>query len=200
MLAVIFGLGVLSSAAQAAGGVVKPPKADKFDLGLTYSYKVARISKVSDSAFGLNGGSIDGVYWLGPKAKNFGLAFDINGETASNIKPSVNLSQFTVAAGPRYTLWKDKSKSHGANLFSEVLIGYVHAFNSVFPTPAAAVTSANSFSLQAGGGYNYPIAKSIDLRVIDANYILTKLPNSSNDFQGDLRLSAGVVLRLGVSR
>ncbi len=202
MLAILFGLGALSSAGQATGGgvSVKAPKAENIELGLTYTYKVAKISKMSGSAFGLKGASIDGVYWLGPRAKNIGVAFDISGEAASDIKPGVNLSQFTMAVGPRYTLWKDKSKSRGANLFSEVLIGYVHAFNSVFPAPTAAVASANSFSLQAGGGYNYPITKSIDLRVIDANYFLTKLPNASNDFQGDLRLSAGVVYRLGVPK
>lgn len=71
---------------------------------------------------------------MGNGAKRFGLAFDFNGETGSNLEPGVNLSQFTLVAGPRYTIWKDKKKSHGANLYGEVLGGCVHAFDSVFPT------------------------------------------------------------------
>jgi outer membrane protein OmpA-like peptidoglycan-associated protein len=201
MLAATLGLGLLSGAGQSsgAGSPAKPPVTDKFDLGLTFDYKLAKISNISGSTFGLAGGGVDGVYWLGDGAKRWGLAFDANGETASNIKPGVNLSQFTVVAGPRYTLWKDASKPHGASLYAEALGGYLHAFNSVFPAMPSALTSANSFSLQAGGGFNLPIAKSIDLRLIEADYILTKLPNASNDFQGDVRLSAGLVFRFGVS-
>ena len=37
------------------------------------------------------------------------------------------------------------------------------------------------------------------MRLIEADYILTKLPNNNNNFQGDLRLSAGLVFRLGIS-
>jgi hypothetical protein len=201
MLAATLGLALLSGAGQSsgAGSTVKPPETDKFDLGLTYTYKLAKISNLSGSSFRIQGGSVDGVYWLGEKAPNLGLAFDFNGEAASNIKPGVDLNQFTFVAGPRYTLWKDKSKSHGANLYGEALGGYVHAYNSVFPTSTTAATSANSFSLQAGGGFNLPIAKRIDLRLIEADYILTKLPNASDDIQSDLRLSAGIVFRLGVS-
>jgi hypothetical protein len=201
MLAATLGLALLSGAGQSsgAGSTVKPPETDKFDLGITYTYKLAKISNLSGSSFGIQGGSVDGVYWLGEKAPNLGLAFDFNGETASNIKPGVDLNQLTFVAGPRYNLWKDKSKSHGANLYGEVLGGYVHAYDSVFPTSTTAATSANSFSLQAGGGFNLPIAKRIDLRLIEADYIMTKLPNASDDIQSDLRLSAGLVFRLGVS-
>jgi hypothetical protein len=126
MLAATLGLALLSGAGQSsgAGSTVKPPETDKFDLGITYTYKLAKISNISGSTFGIQGGSVDGVYWLGEKAPNLGLAFDFNGETASNIKPGVDLNQFTFVAGPRYTLWKDKSKSHGENLYGEVLGGY----------------------------------------------------------------------------
>ena len=201
MLAATLGLAFVSGAGQTsgAGTAVKPPESDKFDLGLTYTYKLAKISNLSGSTFGIQGGSVDGVYWLGEKLPNLGLAFDFNGETASDIKPGVDLNQFTFVAGPRYTIWKDKSKSHGANLYGEVLGGYVHAYDSVFPSRATVASSANSFALQAGGGFNLPLKKSIDLRLIEADYILTKLPNASNGMQGDMRLSAGIVFRLGVS-
>jgi outer membrane protein OmpA-like peptidoglycan-associated protein len=201
MLAAMLGLGLLSGAGQSsvAGSAAQPPQTDKFDLALTFDYKLAKISNLSGSTFGLAGGGVDGVYWLGNAAKHWGLAFDLNGETASNIRPGVDLSQFTFAAGPRYTLWQDKRRAHGANLYGEVLGGYVHAFDSVLPTSTTAVSTANSFSLQAGGGFNLPLTRSLDLRLIEADYILTKLPNGNNDLQSDARLSAGLVFRLGVS-
>lgn len=196
---VLLGMGLISCPAQtsSAGGSVKSPAADKFDVAIIYTYKVAKISNLSGSTFGLKGAAVDGVYWLGDKVKNLGVAFDINGETASNIKPGVNLSQFTLAAGPRYTLWKGTPKSHPANLFGQALGGYVHAFNGVFPTSSGPAAGANSFSLQLGGGFNLSPRKSLDLRLIQADYILSKLPNANNDLQNDLRLSMGVVFRPG---
>jgi hypothetical protein len=201
MLAATLGLALLTGAGQTsgAGSAAKPPETDKFDLALTFDYKLVKISTTSGPFHGLAGGGVDGVYWLGDGAKRWGIAFDVNGETISNIQPGVNLSQFTVVAGPRYTLWQDKKKAHGANLYGEVLGGYVHAFNSVFPTSTTAVPTANSFSLQAGGGFNLPLTRSLDLRLIEADFIMTKLPNNNNDFQGDARLSAGLVFRFGVS-
>jgi len=200
MLAATLGLALLSGVGQSSGaGSAAIPATDKFDLGLTYTYKLAKISNLSGSSFGIQGGSVDGVYWLGEKVPNLGLAFDFNGETASDIKPGVDLNQFAFVAGPRYTLWHDKRKSHGANLYGEVLGGYVHAYDSVFPSSAKVESSANSFALQGGGGFNLPLKKSLDLRLIEADYILTKLPNASDDIQSDLRLSAGIVFRFGVS-
>ena len=200
MLLAVLGFSVLSGAGQSsgAGSTVKPPETDKFDLGVTFDYKLAKISTTT-SKFGMPGAGIDGVYWLGDGARRWGLAFDLNGESKSNIEPGVNLSQFTIVAGPRYTLWQQKSKPHGANIYGEVLGGYVHAFNSIFPTSTVATSSANSFSLQAGGGVNLPIAKRIDLRLIEADYIMTKLPNNVDNLQNDARLSAGLVFRFGVS-
>jgi len=76
MLAATLGLALLSGAGQSsgAGSTVKPPETDKFDLGLTFTYKLAKISNISESTFGLAGGGVDGVYWLNGKAKNLGLA------------------------------------------------------------------------------------------------------------------------------
>ena len=196
MLAAVLGLGLLPVAGQTSGAGSAPsqPGADKFDLGLTFTYKIAKVSTTT-THFGLEGGSADGVFWLGGRVKNLGLAFDFNGEAASNIEPGVNLSQLTVVAGPRFRLWQGagNAKRPGANIYAEGLGGFVHAYDSVFPHSTTVTSSANSFSVQLGGGVNFPLTQRLGLRLIEGDYILTKLPNNNDDLQGDARLSAGVV-------
>jgi outer membrane immunogenic protein len=199
MLVVTLGIAMLQAAGQtpAAGGTANPAAhpatLDRFDLGLTFTYKVAKITNVSDSRFVIPGASLDGVYNFGGKAKNLGLAFDINGEAASGIQPGVDLSQISLVAGPRYTWQLTKAGSHKVSFYGQALVGYVHAFNSVFPGSAGVVSSANSFALQTGGGFNLKLNRTIGLRLLEADYVMTKLPNSTNSYQGDLRMSNGLV-------
>ena len=194
MLAATLGFAILPCAGQAAATGSNGNKAaeGRFDLGLTYTYKLAKISSTSSPSFGLQGGAIDGVYWLGARTKNLGLAFDFNGETASNIRPGVNLSQISFVAGPRYTLWKAKADRYKANVYGQALVGFDHAYNSVFPSGTTVATSANSFALQAGGGVNLPLNKTVGLRLFEADYIYTQLSNNSSNYQGDARFSGGV--------
>ena len=195
MLVATFGFAMLPCAGQAAKAVSSDnaAAAGTFDLGLTYTYKLAKLSSTTGWYFGIQGGSVDGVYWLGPKAYNLGLAFDFNGETVSNIRPGVNLSQVSFVAGPRYTLWSYKAPGRlsGINVYGQGLVGFVNAFNSVFPTGAAVTPSASSFALQTGGGVNLPICKKWGVRLFEADYVYTQLPNSSSNYQGDVRFSGG---------
>jgi hypothetical protein len=164
-----------------------------FDLGVSYTAKVAKISMLSNSDFVLNGASVDGVYWLGDRVKKLGVAFDFNGEAATNIQPGVNLSQISLVAGPRYTFWRRKSTSLGPSLYGQALVGFVHAFNSEFPESGVLSSSASSFALQTGGGLKWRLTHRTELRVIQADYILTKLPNNADTYQGDARFSTGVI-------
>jgi len=199
MLAATLGLAILPCAGQAATAVNNSTAAaaGTIDLGMTYTYKIAKLTSTHGWYFGLQGGSVDGVYWLGPRAKNLGLAFDFSGETASNISQNVNLSQVSFVAGPRYTFWKYKApgKLSGTNVYGQALMGYVHAFNSVFPSGATVTSSANSFALQTGGGANLPLNNNWGVRLFEADYIYTQLANSYGNYQGDVRLSGGVTYR-----
>ena len=56
-------------------------------------------------------------------------------------------------------------------------------------------TSANSFAAQVGGGIDYRLANRFAIRVLDAAWSRTQLPNSTDNVQNNLRLGAGVVLR-----
>jgi hypothetical protein len=147
----------------------------------------------------LNGGTAEGVYWLKPKAKgkDLGITVEFSGERANNIRSNVDLTQFSLVAGPRLTLWKQKSAKPGTNLCGQALFGFVHASDSVFPVlPTSVNSSATSFAFQAGGGLNWPLKGKFGVRVFELDYLVTHLPNIANDYQGDFRASTGITYRI----
>ncbi len=50
--------------------------------------------------------------------------------------------------------------------------------------------------MTAGGGIDFKASKRISVRVAQAEYFMTKLPDGLNNRQNNLRIGAGVVLRL----
>jgi peptidoglycan-associated lipoprotein len=191
MLIAIFGLAILPAAGQNFGA--GSSALDKIEFGLTYTVKSVKLSTTPGPYIALPGGSIDAVYNFSNKnVTRLGIAVDVNGESKDGLMPGVNLSQITVVAGPRCTLWQTKPGGLKTKLYGEVLGGYVHAFNSIFPTSSSVTSSANSFALQAGGGFNLGLSNKIGLRMFETDYILTKLPNNSNSYQHDIRVSAGL--------
>ncbi len=48
----------------------------------------------------------------------------------------------------------------------------------------------------AGGGFDLRISRHLAIRPVEADYVLTLLPNGVNGTQNNLRLSAGVILRI----
>ena len=202
MLAAVLGTAILPCPPQAfAQAAQKAPVAapgGNIDLGISYTAKMAKISQISNSTFVLNGGALDGVYWLkGRQGRlgNLGLAFDLNGEVASNIEPGVNLDQISAVFGPRYTVWRGKRAGLKPDLYAQGMFGFVNAFNSVFPITAPVGVSAHAASIaaQLGGGFDWPIRQNLSWRAVEADYILTHLPNNANTSQSDLRLSSGLV-------
>ena len=49
--------------------------------------------------------------------------------------------------------------------------------------------------LKAGGGMNLNLKPHLALRLFEADYLRTQLPNSTNNAQNNLQLGAGLVLR-----
>jgi hypothetical protein len=205
MLAVMLGLAVLSCAGQSSGAdhganpsaVRGQDMFRNFELGVTYTHKMSKIATLNNSSFAMNGVSVDGTFWFRSAMRNVGLTFDISEDTANGIAPNVNLSQFSAVFGPRVSLFRDHGRLMRPNLYIEELQGWVHAYNSVFPVQgsgSATASSANSFALQTGGGMNLPITHGLGWRVIEADYIMTHLPNYTDSYQGAARISTGIDL------
>ena len=72
-----------------------------------------------------------------------------------------------------------------------------HGFDGFYPASPAPTTSANSFAVQAGGGLNLYLTRSLGIRLIEADYVRTALPNGAANTQNDMRLAFGVTYHIG---
>jgi hypothetical protein len=197
-LAMVLGALSLPAAGQTSSGgapaAAATPISDKFDVAVNFTYKVAKIASTTNR-FVLPGGSVDAAWNLSGRASGLSLVVDVNGEAKSNIEPGISLTQFSVMGGARYTFHIAAGNPHAVDIYGQLLGGGVFASNSLFPAPSSPTASANSGAIQVGGGANMRLTPRIALRFLEADFISTDLPNSTNNRQYDLRLSNGVVFR-----
>jgi len=170
------------------------------ELSYEYSYLHANAGPSQCGCFNMNGGNTEAAV---PVYSRFSAVADLTGERASNVNNGMRgLSLLSFTAGPRlsYPLHPHSNQPYSNNheyvLFAQSLFGVVHGFDSYFPVTSGATGAANSFALLAGGGLDIRISGYIAIRPIQADYFLTRLPNGVNHTQNNLRLSAGVVLRI----
>jgi hypothetical protein len=182
-----------TAGAQSGNGNKQTPAS--LNLGITYTAERAQIAPGACNCFWLQGGTMDAaVTWR----KGFGLVASISGDHASEVSPGVDVNKITFLGGERYTYntwtkFAGSPKKRNVQLFGEWLLGDVHAFNGTFPTGAGVTSSADAFAMQAGGGADVFLSKSFGIRVVQVDYLRTKLPNGYSNSQNDLRVGAGVV-------
>ena len=169
-----------------------------YDVALTFSPERGQGAGVNNS-FWLQGGGLDAVASL---PDGWGISAAINGVHGSNIQPGVDLSKITFLAGPRYTsnipFWKGGSKENATlQIFGEGLLGDAHAFNSPIPDVSGLHSSADVVALQVGGGLNLLLCHRWGLRLLQADYVRTALPNNASNSQNDLRIAFGATYHLG---
>ena len=164
----------------------------KLDLAVTF---VGQRSLKANSGenFWSQGGAIE----LGIDAwRGWGIAADVTGTTTNSIGSSgVPLSLVSATFGPRYR-WH---AGHHVSVYGQGLLGEANGFRSVFPSTSGADTSTNSLAVQVGGGLDLKLSRHIAMRVLDAGWLRTQLPNGTNGQQNSLRLGAGLVIRSGGS-
>lgn len=165
---------------------------NRLDLAVTYSAERSLNSNTSQN-FWIQGGSVE----LGANVwQGLGIAADVTGTHSNSIGNSgsgkvVPLSLVTVTFGPRYRWHAD----HRIAIYGEGLIGEANGFRSLFPTQVSQQPEANSFASQLGGGIDYRISDRFAIRVLDAAWLRTQLPNNTDNVQNILALGAGIVLR-----
>lgn len=160
----------------------------RLEVAVLYDALVSNV--VRADRFWMQGGSIqiDGQFWHG-----LGAEADISGFHSQNANNAgVGLNMVTATFGPRY-LWSPAQ--HRCSFFSHALVGEANGFDSIFPGVAAASSSANSLALQVGGGMDLAVKHRLLLRVFEADWLRTTLPNADTNVQNNIRLAAGVVVR-----
>ncbi|HSZ60710.1 MAG TPA: outer membrane beta-barrel protein [Terriglobales bacterium] len=92
----------------------------------------------------------------------------------------------TYLFGPRVNFRRDRFTP-----FAQVLFGGIWTTAGI-----ANSSSENSFAMTAGGGIDFKESSHISIRPVQAEYLLTKIPDNLNDRQNNLRIGAGIVVRL----
>jgi opacity protein-like surface antigen len=168
----------------------------EIDLALTYTAQHGSVN--GGGSFWAQGGGAE----LSVSAYHgLGLAANVTATRVTNINSSgVNLTLVTATFGPRYTWSHPLAAKSGAspvrqlNLFGEALIGEANGVDSVFPSAQGAQSSSNSFALRLGGGADITLTHHLAIRMVEANWLRTQLPNGSSNVQNNLQLSSGIVL------
>ncbi|MDE1155946.1 MAG: OmpA family protein [Acidobacteriaceae bacterium] len=121
------------------------------------------------------------------------VAGEVNGVRATKISTyGQNLTLLTYTAGPRFSLHQRRMSE-----FAQAMFGAAQARDSYFPTATSYTTSANSFALTLGGGWDIELSHHFALRAFQAQYLHTALPNAVNGSQNQLLLGAGIVAKFG---
>ena len=158
------------------------------DIAATFTVERAKLQGSPCSCFWLKGGSAEGAVTF---YHGLGAVVSLTAEHASNIAPGVNLGLLSYMVGPRYTFTPARS----LRIYGEGLVGGAHGFDSVFPGPSSSTFSATSFSTQVGVGSDIAIHNGFGIRLFEADYVHTSLPNNGSNSQNDLRLSFGLSYR-----
>jgi hypothetical protein len=164
------------------------------DAAVTYTEQYSNL--VSTPTFWHSGGSVELSTQL---SHGFGLAANVAGTQTDNAASSgIGLSLVTATFGPRYTFYHPigAERKRSLAIFGQGLLGQAWGFNSYFPTASGGITSDNSLALQIGGGVDLGLTRHIGIRVLQADWVRTELPNGTTNVQNTLRLGAGVVFRL----
>ena len=76
--------------------------------------------------------------------------------------------------------------------FAQALFGAILASNTI-----GGLGSQNNFAMAVGGGLDIRVSRHFSVRPVQAEYLLTKIPDGLNNRQNNVRLSAGIVYRFG---
>jgi outer membrane immunogenic protein len=161
------------------------------EISFTYSALHTNAPVGGCGCFWTSGGSVE---FAVPVWRYFSWVGEFSGEHAGAIPGfgGVGLSLISGLTGARVSHPLRKR----FDPFAQGLVGVAHAFDSYFPNSSGPMTSATSFASAVGGGVDISVSRRLLVRPVQLEYQYMRLPNNATNEQHDLRLSAGIVLRL----
>jgi hypothetical protein len=133
-------------------------------------------------------GHLNANGWTASVAGNLNKYFGIVGDVSGHYKTIlVSASSYTFLAGPRVY-----GRNRFATTFGHALFGATHTSANFLGISLGGTTA---FAAAFGGGVDVNVHRSVAVRAIQADYVLTRFFGST---QNNVRLSVGVVLRLGL--
>ena len=196
----LVGACLLAGATSWAQQSQKPVAPDTVCTDLAVTIATERSQAMSGQGnFWFKGGGVDAAVTF---KSGMGIAASLTGDHASNFTPGVDANKITYMAGPRYTwtAWPghpSAADNRRLQIFGQGLFGWTHGFNGLYPATSGATSSAKSLAMQAGGGLNLYFTRNFGLRLLEADYVRTVLPNGAANIQSDMRLSVGLAYHIG---
>ena len=165
----------------------RPVSTPQFEASANYSFVRANAGN-SNGGFNLNGGSGSLAYSF---TDRFSLVADFGAYKFSGLPAGLESTMYTYLFGPRVSL----RKSGRITPFAQWLLGGGRLTASTGSVDAG----ENGFAMAVGGGVDIGFRPHIAVRLIQAEYLLTRFPRVNGDSatQNDVRLSAGLVFRFG---
>jgi peptidoglycan-associated lipoprotein len=180
---------VLLIAVVATGAVAQAqsaaPQRDGVSLALSYDALGSNITNTN--RFWMQGGAAEltGSFFHG-----FGATASVLGLHTANSGGGVPVNLVVATFGPSYSY-----RRRHLSVFAHGLVGEADGFAGVYPQAGGAISSASSLAVQAGGGVDVGLSRHLAVRVVQADYVRTQLPNSLTNVQNSLRLGVGIVIR-----
>jgi outer membrane immunogenic protein len=172
-----------------ASGTATAQQDHPLAIGANYTYVRTNVVPGCD-CFNMNGGGAQIEYGLRP---HLSLLGDFTATHQGTITPDrYDLTQFTFAGGIRY---HPALSFHRIQPFGDLLFGVAHTTGSLSPSNTG-FGSSTAFAFQTGGGVELRLSKRWTLVPVQADYLLTTFSNGADNHQNDLRISAGLLLRL----
>lgn len=159
----------------------------QFEVAGEYSYIRAHPDN-PNGAFNLNGGIASFCYNV---TDRFSAVGEFNATRFSGLPNGVSSNMYTYLFGPRFSM----RKSSRWTPFVHTLLGVGRVTASAGGVNAA----ENALALAAGGGLDLRFHSRFSLRLVQADYLLTRFNGvaGNSETQNDLRISAGIVFRFG---
>jgi outer membrane immunogenic protein len=164
-------------------------------LSLNYTAMIGNAPPGTCGCFLLNGGSSEELFHVW---RNIAAVAEVSGNRAAQVPLSQQgISLITYMGGPRHSV----RATRRLTAYGQFLIGGVHGFDTYIPRDDAQPTgAANSMAYAPGGGFELGVNGWLSFRVIEAQYLITHLPNDINADQHSVRINSGVVFRFSASR
>jgi outer membrane immunogenic protein len=185
LLLLAFGFSAITPASAHA------QSASRMDVGVDYNYVRSNAPPGGCGCFSLNGGNVWAAFNF---KRSLGMVAELASQHASDVSGTgADLTLTSYLAGPRYR-W---TGARHFTPFAQLLVGGAHAGGGLAPGSSGLAGSANAFAMIAGSGLDVGITRHVAVRAFEADYYFTRFDNGVNDHQNNLRIVAGIVLRLG---
>lgn len=182
-----FAVPLLFSVVFAGAASAQTASPSNWEAAAGYNFVHTNAPPTGCGCFLMNGGTGSISRQLTPA---FGLAGEFNGATNGKVDAAGHsLTLFTYLVGPRYRFVSARGRFAP---FGQILLGGAHASGGLYSSG-----SANAFAASLGGGVDIALSPHFAVRAVQAEYLLTLLPNGVNSRQNNFNLTTGLVVHFG---